>query len=168
MYCVPEGFRFGSLRALRPEDADGMLEWMHDSEIDCLFQQDFLHISKEQVDRFIQSSHESSESMHFAICGETDEYMGTISLKSINQPQGTAEYAIATRKCAHGTGVNAVATQQLFEYAFSDLGLNSVYLNVKPENKRAITFYEKMGFVSIAPLHVDEGVDLLWYSRSIG
>ncbi len=168
MYCVPEGFRFGSLRALRPEDAEGMLEWMHDAEIDHLFQQDFLHMTSEKVARFIQSSHEPSDSMHFAICGEHDEYLGTISLKSIDKAQSTAEYAIATRKRAHGTGVNAAATQQIFEYASSELGLKSVYLNVKPENKRAIAFYEKMGFVSTAPLHDDEGIDLLWYSRSIG
>ena len=39
------------------------------------------------------------------------------------------------------------ATQELIQYAFEELKLHKLYLNVLDENGRARKFYEKCGFV---------------------
>ena len=134
------------LRKLEEKDAPFMLEWMHDNTINCNFQYPFAEMTIEKVKDFIKNSF-NEENKHFAIVDEKDEYLGTISLKNISQKNKNAEYAIVTRKEAHGTGAAMQATQELLCYAFQELGLHKVYLNVLEDNIRARKFYEKCGFV---------------------
>ena len=134
------------LRRLERKDAPLMLEWMHDSEINCHFQIDFKSSTMESVVRFIDESY-NDESQNFALVDENDEYLGTISLKNISCKNQNAEYSIVTRKKAHGTGAAMQATRELLKYAFEELGLHKVYLNVLEENVRAQKLYEKCGFV---------------------
>lgn len=155
------------LRRLEKKDAPFMLEWMHDATINCNFQYPFGEMSMEKVIAFIESSLDE-ENKHFAIVDENDEYLGTISLKHISKKDRNAEYAIVTRKNAQGTGVAMVATQELLKYAFEELKLHKVYLNVLSENVRAQRFYEKCGFVQegIAKDVVrikDKYKSLVWY-----
>lgn len=132
------------LRPLRPEDAPLMLEWMQDPMIACFFRFDAASMTEEKCRAFIESASRDPGSRHYAIADEQDEYLGTISLKDI--AGGRAEYAISTRKCAHGTGAALQATREILRVAFEDLGLETVYLNVLAENLRANTFYRKAGF----------------------
>ncbi len=134
------------LRRLERKDAPLMLEWMHDSGINCHFQTDFKSSTMESVVRFIDESY-NDESQNFAFVDENDEYLGTISLKNISCRNRNAEYSIVTRKKAHGTGAAMQATRELLKYAFEELGLHKVYLNVLEENVRAQKLYEKCGFV---------------------
>jgi Acetyltransferases, including N-acetylases of ribosomal proteins len=134
------------LRRLEQKDAPLMLEWMHDNEINCNFQADFASSTPESVLRFISDSF-NDENQNFAFVDENDEYLGTISLKHISYKNGNAEYAIVARKKAQGTGAAMKATQELLQYAFEELGLHKVYLNVLKENVRAQKMYEKCGFV---------------------
>lgn len=123
-----------------------MLEWMHDDTINCNFQYPFKEMTIEKVKNFIEYSF-NEENQHFAIVDEKDEYLGTISLKNISYKNGNAEYAIVTRKNAQGTGVARLATCELLQYAFEELKLHKVYLNVLAENIRARKLYEKCGFM---------------------
>lgn len=134
------------LRCLEKKDAPLMLEWMHDSEINCNFQADFASSTMESVCRFIEEGF-NDESQNFAFVDENDEYLGTISLKHISYKNSSAEYAIVTRKKAQGTGAAMKATQEVLKYAFEELKLHKVYLNVLEENVRAQKLYEKCGFV---------------------
>lgn len=133
------------LRRLEEKDAPFMLEWMQDSAVNCNFQCPFCEMTIDKVKAFIANSFDE-ESQHFAITDENDEYLGTISLKNISQKNKNAEYAIVTRRKAQGTGVAMQATQELLQYAFEELDLHKVYLNVFEENIRAKKFYEKCGF----------------------
>lgn len=134
------------LRRLEEKDASLMLEWMHDDTINCNFQYPFKEMTIEKVKNFIEYSF-NEENQHFAIVDEKDEYLGTISLKNISYKNGNAEYAIVTRKNAQGTGVARLATCELLQYAFEELKLHKVYLNVLAENIRARKLYEKCGFM---------------------
>ncbi len=122
-----------------------MLEWMHDPDIAKNFRVDFMGVTLEQAESFIEKSF-SPENQHFAIVDEKDEYLGTISLKQIDHAVKEAEYAISTRKCAHGKGYARDATEELIKYAFETLGLHRVYLNVLKDNEGANLFYRKCGF----------------------
>lgn len=155
------------IRRLEKRDAPLMLEWMHDPDISAQFRYDFSAMTLEKAEDFIEASF-TEENQHFAIVDENDLYLGTISLKNIDRQNENAEYAVATRRCAHGTGIAGCATEELLRYAFHTLGLHKVYLNVLEENRRANRFYEKCGFVmeGKAKDHVRiRGVyhDLNWY-----
>lgn len=155
------------LRILKEKDAPFMLEWMHDSTINCNFQQPFAEMTMEDVRKFIKNSF-SEENKHFAIVDANDEYLGTVSLKNISCQNKNAEYAIVTRKKAHGSGAAMQATQELLAYAFRELGLHKVYLNVLEDNVRARKLYEKCGFTQAGRSKdavVIDGVyrTLLWY-----
>lgn len=134
------------LRRLETKDSDKMLEWMQDSDINRFFRFDTNNIKKEQVIDFINSSLIDNSNLHLAIVDDTDEYMGTISLKNIDCVDGNAEYAISLRKMAIGTDIAQKATDTILYIAYFELGLNKVYLNVLSHNLRAIRFYEKYGF----------------------
>jgi len=134
------------LRRLEKKDAPLMLEWMHDSEINCNFQADFASSTMENVLNFINESF-YDESQNFAFVDENDEYLGTISLKHISHKNRNAEYAIVARKKAQGTGAAREATLEVLKYAFEELKLHRVYLNVLEDNVRAQRLYEKCGFV---------------------
>ena len=135
------------LRGLQEKDAPYMLEWMQDPDIACFFRFDAQKMTVDSCCDFILKSGEDSRYRHFAIAKkDTDEYLGTVSLKQIDQEKGEAEYAISTRKKAHGTGAAFQATRLIWEIAFEDYRLRRVYLNVLAENQRANAFYRKVGY----------------------
>lgn len=136
------------LRSLEIKDEVGMLEWMRDPTLNCFFRFDAENISSESVRDFIKLSLSDTSNRHFAITDENDNYLGTISLKSINFINKTAEYSISLRKSAIGKGVANWATLEVLRIAFKEYELNKIYLNVLSSNTRAIRFYEKIGFIS--------------------
>ena len=141
------------LRSLDTSDAELMLEWMHDPEIIKGFQKDLMHMTLDDSLAFCKSASSCMEitdgaSLHYAVADEeTDEYLGTISLKHLDLDNRSAEYAITLRRKALGSGAASEATKLLLDKAFGEIGLHKVWLNVLEGNARAIAFYEKMGFV---------------------
>ena len=136
-----------SLRTLEEKDAHLMLEWMKDATIAHNFRFDVTAATLDSVLRFINSSKNMDVDAHFAIVNETDEYLGTVSLKNIDNDVKSAEYAISLRKTAQGCGFGYLATVEILEHAFFSLGLRRVYLNVLSGNAAAIKFYENFGFI---------------------
>jgi len=140
-----------TLRELKREDAEYMLEWMQNPDIQKAFQKEMGNITLKQAQQFCDMAAISGEiqdgsSLHFAITEDDGEYLGTISLKDINLKNLNAEYSIATRKCAHGKGIAYAATGLLLKKAFREYHLHRVYLNVLSENHAAIKLYERCGF----------------------
>lgn len=157
-----------NLRKLELKDIPFMLEWMCDDECKNIFQKDFNSIREEQLKDFIENSFSRCNQNFAIVDNEDDEYLGTISLKNIDYKNGNAEYAISTRRKCRGTGINTEATKQLLNYAFNELYLNKVYLNVLSNNSRAIGFYKKIGFKyeGTAKSHIlinNKYMDLEWY-----
>ena len=156
------------LRKLDKRDVFYMLEWMHDSDTKKIFQTDFSKVSENDAIKFIKTSY-NDENQHFAVVDDEDEYLGTISLKNINEINKNAEYAISMRKCARGKNISSEATQEILKYGFETLKLSRIYLCVSDSNQRAIRFYKKMGFryEGCFRKHVfigQEFHDLLWFS----
>lgn len=135
------------LRKLQKKDADLMLEWMNDPDINQFFSFAGKQTTKVSVLEFIAEAQDFSEDRHYAVQDEFGEYLGTISLKNIDVKNKNAEYAICLRKKCIGTGVAKDATLELLKIAFEELALEKVYLNVFADNIRAIKFYKKIGFV---------------------
>lgn len=138
------------LRNLLEKDAVGMLEWMHDPDMQKCFRIPFETKDLEEVTEFITNAKiqmDAKKNFHYAIADEKDEYLGTVSLKDINLTHRNAEYAISLRQKARGKGIAVWATREILRIAFEKLGLERVYLNVFSDNERAVRFYEKTGFI---------------------
>lgn len=160
------------LRLLKQKDVNGMLEWMHDPDINKFFRFDAANMTEDKAKEFVEISIKDAneqKSFNYAIINDNDEYLGTISLKDIDWDAKTAEYAISLRRSAQGKGIATLATEKVLEIAFEQLNLNRVFLNVLSENKKAIHLYEKCGFVYEGEFRKHlylkgELKDLKWYS----
>lgn len=137
-----------TLRKLKKSDAPLMLEWMHDEDVVHFMRADFQHKTLGDCERFIASSQEDSKNIHLAAVDDIDNYMGTVSLKNIDN--GSSEFAITMRKEAMGKGYAAEAMKQIIDKGFNELGLEYIYWYVRPENKRAVRFYDKNGYQRIS------------------
>lgn len=139
------------LRELQEKDAENMLEWMHDPENQKGFQKDMMSMTLEAARNFCrevsrEDYYRQNGNLHLAITDETDEYLGTISLKNVNMEHRSAEMAISVRKKVRGHGVAMRAVGLLLARSFNEMGLHRIYLTVLADNITAIRFYEKCGF----------------------
>lgn len=158
------------LRELNINDAPFMLEWMHDESVTHDLSTNFNTKTIEDCERFISGSHDKTKDLHLAIVSDSDEYMGTVSLKQIDEVAGNAEFAIAVRKSAMGRGYSWFGMIEIIKFAFEELGLNSVYWCVSNDNQRAVRFYDKHGFHKA--IDISESIlsrysdvpNLRWYS----
>lgn len=156
------------LRELELKDAPLMLEWMHDKSIVEKLRGNFEKKTIEDCEAFIKLSKNKEENIHLAIVSDEDEYMGTVSLKNVDE--GSAEFAITVRKISMGRGYSWFGMEEILKLAFEKYGLESVYWCVSRENDRAVRFYDKHNFHEALdiPPHVlkrYEGVNnLKWYS----
>lgn len=132
------------LRKLKRKDAPYMLEWMKDSNVVQYMRSDFSNKTMNDCEEFIEYSWKDKFNKHWAIVSARDEYMGTVSLKNIEDDE--AEFAIAIRSCAMGKGYSKYAMEKCIQYAFEKMKLKKVYWYVSMNNMRAIRFYEKNGY----------------------
>lgn len=156
------------LRKLKKDDAKYMMEFCKDNEISKSFKFTRKDCSINKFNSFIERSWDDSENKHFAIENSNNEFVGTVSLKNISYIDGNAEYSIVTLRKFWGSGIAKFATRKIIDIAFNELGLRKIYLNVISTNKRAIKFYEKLGFEfeGVFTNHILFGnnhIDLLWY-----
>lgn len=156
------------LRKLNYNDIDDILSWMHDSNVNCFFSNNFEKFKREDVKNFIDKCYSDVENIHYACVDENDDYLGTVSLKNIDKKNKNAEYAISFCRSSHGTGSAKFATLEILKIAFEELSLEKVYLNVLSDNIRANCFYKKIGFILEGEFkkHVcigDTLKDLNWY-----
>jgi RimJ/RimL family protein N-acetyltransferase len=88
--------------------------------------------------------------VNLAICvRETDEHIGNIYLREIDWVSRRAQLGIFIGdRDARSKGYGYAAMRQLLCYAFNDLGLKKIWLDVLSDNAAAIRLYEKCGFKS--------------------
>lgn len=135
------------LRALQSKDAELMLEWMHDESVVHHLSANFASKTVEDCERFIQSSQKFDTDMNLAIVDDSDEYMGTVSIKHIDKENKTAEFAITIRKCAMGKGYSAYGMSEILKKGIEEVGLEKIYWCVSKMNERAVRFYDKNNYM---------------------
>lgn len=155
------------LRVLELKDAPLMLEWMHDKSVVGNLKGNFVEKTLADAESFILASVEKNN-IHLAIVSDDDEYMGTVSLKNIED--GSAEFAITVRKSAMGRGYSWFGMEEIIKLAFEKYELESVYWCVSRENERAVRFYDKHNFHEVVDIPKKilkryKGMESLkWYS----
>lgn len=147
-----------------------MLAWMHDADVVRFMQANFQSKTLEDCEAFIRASEDTTKSLHLAVADDHDEYMGTVSLKDINRELGCAEFAITMRKEAMGKGLAAFGMDAILRRAFADEHLKMVYWYVRPENARAVRFYDKHGYPrqdaapAVVPAELAGQAGIIWYA----
>ena len=156
------------LRRLELRDAPLMLAWMHDKRVVEKLKTNFASKTLSDCEVFIKASWDDKQNINLAIVSDTDEYMGTVSLKHIEN--GTAEFAITVRAEAMGKGYSWYGMETIIEKAFDEYSLECVYWCVSRSNERAVRFYDKHNFhealdipASVIARYSDMD-DLKWYS----
>ena len=156
------------LRKLELKDAPLMLAWMHDKRVTEKLRTNFASKTLEDAENFIRWSWEDKDNVNLAIASDEDEYMGTVSLKHIEN--GTAEFAVTVRYEAMSRGYSWFGMESIIDKAFNEYGIESVYWCVSRDNARAVRFYDKHNFSEIVDLPQKvldryKGVEnLKWYS----
>ena len=157
------------LRDLELRDAKRMYEAMCDSNVNAFMNIDGSKSSISSCENYIKNANANHNFKHFAIADESNNWVGTVSLKNIDNTVKQAEYAIITSTDVHGKGYAYKATMELLDYAFNKLGLNRIYLDVLKDNIRANKFYLKCGFklegTFRQAIYIKGNIyDLNWYS----
>ena len=157
------------LRTLEQRDAPLMLEWMHDASVVSHLGTNFMEKTIDDCRRFIDWANSTNTDLHLAVADDSDEYMGTVSLKHIHN--GTSEFAITVRACAMGKGYSGFGMAAILEKGLQELGLDAIYWCVSQRNARAVRFYDKNGYTrttdvprSILDAYTPEqNADFIWY-----
>jgi ribosomal-protein-alanine N-acetyltransferase len=137
------------LRPLEERDLPAYVAGMNDTEVGgwAGYREPF---SVEQAKGWLQ--HNNEESRHgrgwfFAVCELGDDrFIGTTWLKDVNTSSMMAELAIFMDRDHIGAGWGTDAQRVLLNFAFTNVGLQRVFLTVFAANERAIRSYEKLGF----------------------
>ncbi|MDQ1167515.1 GNAT family N-acetyltransferase [Flavobacterium sp. SORGH_AS_0622] len=137
------------IRPLEEKDSYISWKWRNDSEIwKYTGSRPNLTITPEIELEWIKKVLQDPSSKRFAITAD-DVYVGNIQLTNIQEKE--AEYHIFIGdKNFFGKGIAFLATQQIIRYALNVLQLEKIYLEVKNENYKAVSLYERSGFEVIS------------------
>lgn len=136
------------LTALAPDDSETLRAWINDREL-VLNNAPYRPIHPAQHEAWFASVQARADAVIFAIrLVDGDRLIGTCQLLGIHPVHSNAELQIRIGEAdARGQGHGSEAVRLLLDFAFRDLNLHRVYLNVFASNAAAIRAYEKAGFV---------------------
>lgn len=137
------------LREIERRDIKEINKWHNDKNLS-----DFLgggyffvgeEVDQEWFDRYLK---QRSTAVRLAIVDEEDRIVGCVYLLDINRINQCAElHIVIGNERNRGKGIGSYAVKSLVEYAFYNLNLHRVQLEVLTYNKAAIALYKKCGFI---------------------
>jgi len=134
-----------NIRKFKLEDIPDKVRWINDPLINVFLHYD-LPLEFDKTTTWFQNNRNRTD-RYDAIIEVDSVPVGIIGLLSIDHKHRKAEYyiTIGERKYLK-KGVAFTATRILLNYAFSELGLNRVYLYTETENIAAAKSFERIGF----------------------
>lgn len=120
--------------------------WRNSETVSCYFQ--LSHITLEQHQNWLSSLHnEPPETIAFLIKYD-GLAVGVTYFHSVERDLALGDWGIYIYdESIRGKGIGRQALRLCLQYAKEQLHLNTVFLEVKESNQRAITLYESQGFV---------------------
>lgn len=81
----------------------------------------------------------------------TGQWVGAVGIYDVNQEAKSAEFGriLIDKEAAQMGGLGVDTTRAACQFAFEQLGMNTVYLDVFTDNILAVRTYEKSGFSTI-------------------
>jgi diamine N-acetyltransferase len=137
------------LRAVEREDIPTFVRWFNDPEVlDFILMYRPMSLAGEE--RWFEGLADRENDFLFAIEALIDErwvHIGNAGLHNVDWKNSQATFGIALgEKQVWGQGYGTKATKTMLHYAFEELNLHRVELEVFAYNARAIRCYEKAGF----------------------
>ena len=135
------------LRELEESDAtEEYCSWINDSDVNK-----YLEAKKATVEglrAYIREKRKSKNALFYGIfLKETGKHIGNVKLEPIDWNKGKATMGIMIGdKESWGQGLGKEALEVLFDYMKKKHSLKEIELGVRPEHKRAIALYKKLGF----------------------
>jgi UDP-4-amino-4,6-dideoxy-N-acetyl-beta-L-altrosamine N-acetyltransferase len=135
-----------TLRAIEREDIPRFLRWLNDPEV-TRYLTIFMPLSREEEERWFEQQLGDRNRKVLAIETESGEHIGNISLEDIDWKNRRATLGIVIgEKERWGQGYGTDAIRTLLRFAFEELNLNRVQLDVFDFNERARRCYRRCGF----------------------
>jgi RimJ/RimL family protein N-acetyltransferase len=139
-----------TLRALEPGDAAIAQTWINDPEF-CRYLRDISFPYSLQAEQEWIGSQVAAEadgtSYTFGIQTEDHKLIGTIGLQRISYKDGHAGMGVGIGPASHrGRGYGSEAVNTLLRFAFGDLRLHKIWLEVDAGNTKAVRCYGSIGF----------------------
>ena len=136
------------IRALNINDASISYKWRNDNEVWKYTGSRPDKLITEEIERnWLAIKLNETDSKRFAI--EVDDiYIGNIQLTRITKIDAEFHIFIGNRNY-WGKGVGYSAIQQILRFAENHLFIQKIYLQVNPENIKAIHLYERCGFKKV-------------------
>jgi len=131
------------LREFQTEDIENKVKWINDAKNNQYLHYD-LPLSVEKTMIWFQNK---AENRLDCVIEYEKVPVGLIGLLNIDQKNKKAEFYISMgRDDYKRKGIATESTRMLLCYAFEELKMNKIYLNVDEENDAACKLYEKIGF----------------------
>jgi RimJ/RimL family protein N-acetyltransferase len=138
------------LREYRRSDLDAIREWVNDPEIVSNLSDIFLYPQPyESTEGYLESVLEGREDTRgFVIANiDTEEYIGQINLDRIDWKNRVGTIGVVIGRTSRlGLGHGTEAMKLLVRFAFLEMNLRRLELEVYEFNERAIRSYTKCGF----------------------
>jgi RimJ/RimL family protein N-acetyltransferase len=139
------------LRPAEKSDLETFVAWFADAEMrGMLGMRAPLSVAMEEQWFTRAVENQGKDHFHFVMCLLDDQRpIGTISLMQVDRENGNAGVGIAIgEKELWGKGYGTDAMNALLDFAFGEIRLERVWLDVYDFNTRAMRSYEKSGFVA--------------------
>ncbi len=141
----------GRLVRLWPVERHDLLknyQWANDRELARFAGMNPLPKSVYEIERWFEGVVTNPEIRMFAIKTPEGEYLGNIELRDLDLRCGRAEVGVLIGERAWwGRGLGTDAIQALCHFAFQDLRLHRLYARILESNPRALSSFQKCGFV---------------------
>lgn len=132
------------LRKIKPTDKKYFAKWWNDKALLKLTSGILKPISGQEVTKYFLSMLKSKEDYHFIIILD-HQVIGHISLSKRKGDWYETQIVIGEKEYWNrGYGPKAIT---LLVSKAKHLGISKIYLEVRPDNLRAVKAYEKCGFV---------------------
>lgn len=133
-----------TLREFEEKDIELKIKWINDSNNNAYLHYDLPLEYEKTLNWFRNKNNKTRCDCIIEFDGVS---VGVIGLLNVDKKNRKAEYYITLGNTDYKRkGISTKASLLLLEYAFGDLCLNKVYLNVDADNIAACQMYEKIGF----------------------
>lgn len=140
--------KFKNLRLipLSVKHIDYVMSWVNDPETVFYFSAIKEGFSREEELEYIENITKSEADRVFSIFNGT-RYIGQVAINKIDRDQsGQGRLFIVIKKEYRRRGYASETIERIQDFVFKELGLNRLYLMVRPENDKALDLYHECGF----------------------
>ena len=128
-----------------PNLINDYLKMINDKEIQKQIGLDNITVTFDNEMEWVRKNMQNDSTTYSMIEKSTNEFIGNIEIMNIENNKGEIGICITTDKQDKHYGQEAM--KRIVEYAYNELKLDEVYLNVHGDNPRAIKCYEKCNFI---------------------